>query len=186
MVRERFFEFSWVFIFMKIFNHGWHKKSKVFQIDCSGFRVPLNCRVLDWEAWPIFLGSGSSGLLDLVQGYLHTRSIGSGTYCLSLVHNILPMDLVHSSRWTRSLFYTSLELPIWADHIPACLGNSFTCVQYKMCYTYPGPFFWCEFNCDVNLVIRLPKFRNFGNLVHMYMHSAPILNVDPAAMSISN
>jgi hypothetical protein len=28
--------------------------------------------------------------------------------------------------WTRSLFYTSLELPIWADHIPAYLGNCFT------------------------------------------------------------
>ena len=46
------------------------------------------------------------------QGYLYTRSIGFGTYCLSLVYSILPIDLVHSSRWTRSLFYTSLELPI--------------------------------------------------------------------------
>ena len=105
------------------------------------------------------MGPGSSGLLDLVQGFSHTRSIGSGAYCLSLVHNILSMDLVHSSRWTKSLFYTSLELPIWADHIPAYLGNSFTCVQYMMYYTCPGPIFRCEFNCDV----RLMKFGNFGN-----------------------
>ena len=183
----------------------------------SGFKVPSNWRVLDWVARAFFLGPGSSGLLDLVQGYLHTRSIGSGTYCLSLVHSILPMDLVHSSRWTRTLFYTSLELPIWADHIPAYLGNSFRCVQYRMCYTCPGPIFQCEFNCDVHLVIRLTKFGNFGNwyiciciqhrfsmwiqlwcqfgdwtnqiwqfreLVHMYMHSALIFNVDPAVMSI--
>ena len=74
------------------------------------------------------------------------------------------LSLVHSSRWTRSLFSnTSLELPIWADHIPAYLGNSFTCVQYRMCYTCPGPIFQCKCNCDVNLVIRLTKFGNFGN-----------------------
>ena len=183
----------------------------------SGFKVPYNWWVLDWVVWPIFLGPGSSGLLDQDQGYLHTRSIGSGAYCLSLVHNILPMDLILSSRWTRSLFYTSLELPIWADHIPAYLGNSFTCAQYRMCYTCPGPIFRCEFNRDVNLVIRLTQFGNFGNwyiciciqhqfsmwiqlqcqfgdwinqiwqsreLVHMYMHSALIFNVDPAVMSI--
>ena len=119
----------------------------------KGFKVPSNWQVLDWVAQPIFLGPGSSGLLDLVQGYLHTRSIGSGTYCLSLVQ---------SSRWTRSLFYTSLELPIWANHIPH-LDNSFTCVQYKMCYTWPKPIFQCEFNCDVNLVIRLTKFGNSEN-----------------------
>ena len=141
----------------------------------SGFKVS-NWWVLDCVAQPIFLGPGSSGLLDLIQGYLHTRSIGSGTYYLSLVH---------SSRWTRSLFYTSLELPIWADHIPAYLGNSFTCVQYRMYYTCPGPIFQCEFNCDVNLVIRLTKFGNFGNwYIYIYMHSAPIFNVGPAVMSI--
>ena len=54
-------------------------------------------------------------------------------------------------------------LQVWADHIPAYLGNSFTYVQYRMCYTCPGPIFQCEFNCDVNLVIRLTKFGNFGN-----------------------
>ena len=166
----------------------------------SGFKVPSNWRVLDWVAWPFFLGPGSFGLLDLVQGYLHTRSIGSGTYCLSLVHSILPMDQV------TLLYLTGI----------AYLGNSFTCVQYRMCYTCPRPVFRCEFNCDVNLVIRLTKFGNFGNwyiciciqhrfsmwiqlqcqgdwtnqiwqfreLVHMYMHSALIFNVDPAVMSI--
>ena len=107
-------------------------------------------------AQPFFLGPGSSGLLDLVQGYLHTKSIGSGTYCLSLVH---------SSRWTRSLF---LELLIWADHIPAYLGNSFTCVQYMMVYTCPGPIFQCEFNWNVNLVIRLTNFGNFGTYVYVF------------------
>ena len=29
----------------------------------------------------------------------------------------------------------------WTDHRPAYLGNSFTCIQYRMCYTCPGPFF---------------------------------------------
>ena len=64
--------------------------------------------------------------------------------CL-LVHNILllPIDLVHSSRCSRSLFYTSLELPDWTNQI------------------------W-----------------QFRELVHMYMHSVPIFNVDPAVMSI--
>ena len=47
--------------------------------------------------------------------------------------------------------------------LPAYLGNSFTCVQYRMCYTCPGPVFWCEFNCDINLVIGLTKYGNFGN-----------------------
>ena len=66
----------------------------------------------------------------------------------------------------------------WTDHRPAYLGNSFTCIQYRMCYTCPGPFFQCEFNCDVNLVIELTK------LVHMYEHSAPIFNVDAAVVSV--
>ena len=41
-----------------------------------------------------------------------------------------------------------------------------------------GTFFQCEFNCDVNLVIELTK------LVHMYVHSAPIFNVDAAVVSV--
>ena len=32
-------------------------------------------------------------------------------------------------------------------------------------------FFECEFDNDVNLVIRLVQFDNFGELVHIYMHS---------------
>ena len=47
--------------------------------------------------------------------------------------------------------------------LPAYLGNSFTCVQYRMCYTCLGPVFWCEFNHDINLVIGLTKFGNLGN-----------------------
>ena len=43
-------------------------------------------------------------------------------------------------------------------------------------------FFECEFDNDVNLVIRLVQFGNFWELVHMYMHSAPIFNADPTTM----
>ena len=43
-------------------------------------------------------------------------------------------------------------------------------------------FLKCEFDHDVNLVIRLVQFGNFWKLVHMYMHSAPIFNMDPTAM----
>ena len=113
----------------------------------TGFR--LGGASIEWHE-PFFLGPGSSGLLDLDQGYLHTRSIGS----------VCPWSIAYYP-WTWSLFYTSLELPIWADHIPAYLGNSFTCVQYRMCYICPGPIFQCEFNCDVNLVIRLGNFGNW-------------------------
>ena len=54
------------------------------------------------------------------------------------------------------MYYTLLKLKL------GYLGNSFTYVQYKTCYTCPRPIFWCEFNCDVNLVIGL-KFGNLGN-----------------------
>ena len=47
--------------------------------------------------------------------------------------------------------------------LPAYLDNSFTCVQYRMYYTCPGPIFQCEFNCDGILVIELTKFGNLGN-----------------------
>ena len=93
--------------------------------------------------------------MDLDQSYLYTRSIRSRTYCC-------PWSITYYP-WTRSLFYTSPELPIWTDHIPAYLGNSFTCVQYRMHYTCPGPIFQCQFNFDVNLVIELTKFGNLGN-----------------------
>ena len=43
-------------------------------------------------------------------------------------------------------------------------------------------FFKCEFDHDVILVIKLVQFGNFWELVHMYMHSAPIFNMDPTAM----
>ena len=43
-------------------------------------------------------------------------------------------------------------------------------------------FFYCEFDNDVNLVIRSAQFGNFWELVHMYMHSAPISSMDPTAM----
>ena len=51
-----------------------------------------------------------------------------------------------------------------------------------MLYTSRTCFFKCEFNHDVNLVIRLTQFDNFWELVHMYMHSALIFNVDPTTM----
>jgi len=51
-----------------------------------------------------------------------------------------------------------------------------------MCCTCPGPILQCEFSHDVNLVIGLTEFGNFGALVHMYMHSALIFNTDPTAM----
>ena len=142
----------------------------------SGFKVPSNWQVLDWVARSFFLGPGSSGLLDLVQGYLHTRSIGSDIL-------FVPGSIAYYP-WTRSLFYTSLELPIWADHIPAYLGNSFTCVQYRMCYIRSRPIFQCEINCDVNLVIRLTKFGNFGNWYICICIQYWFSNMDLAAMSI--
>ena len=41
-----------------------------------------------------------------------------------------------------------------------------------MYYTCPGPIFQCEFNCDVNLVIRLTRFDNFGDwYVYIYAFS---------------
>jgi hypothetical protein len=66
----------------------------------------------------------------------------------------------------------------------AYLGNAFTHIQYRMCYICPGPIFQHEFNRDVNWVIGLTKFGNFGELANIYMHSALIFNVDPAIMSI--
>jgi hypothetical protein len=63
--------------------------------------------------------------------------------------------------------------------LPAYLGNAFTHIQYRMSYICPGPIFQLEFNCDVNLVIGLTKFGNFGELAHIYMYSAPIFNADP-------
>ena len=51
---------------------------------------------------------------------------------------------------------------IWIPYIlPAYLDNSLTCIQYS--YICLGPIFQCEFNHDVNLVIRLTKFGNLGN-----------------------
>ena len=68
--------------------------------------------------------------------------------------------------------------------LPAYLGNAFTHVQYRMCYICLGTVFQCEFNHDVNLVIELTKFGNFGELAYTYMHLALIFNADPAMMSI--
>ena len=62
------------------------------------------------------------------------------------------------------------------------MGNGFTWVQFKMCCTCPGPIFQREFSHDINLVIGLTEFCNFWQLIHMYMHSAPIFNTDPTAM----
>ena len=46
---------------------------------------------------------------------------------------------------------------------PSYFGNTFTCFQYGMCYICPGPVFQCEFNFDVDLVIRLTKLGNLWN-----------------------
>ena len=91
----------------------------------SGFRVPSNWWVLDWVVRAFFLGPGSSGLLDLVQGYLHTRSIGSGTYCLSLVHSILhgPDPFLKMDQVTL-LYLTGI----------AYLGRSHTCLFGQFLY----------------------------------------------------
>ena len=116
----------------------------------SGFKVPSNWQALDWVVWPFFLDPGSSGLLDLL------------TYQVYWFWDILFVPGLFLKMDQVTLLYLT-GIAIWADHIPAYLGNSFTCVQYRMCYTCPGPIFWCEFNYDVNLVIRLTKFGNFGN-----------------------
>ena len=47
--------------------------------------------------------------------------------------------------------------------LPAYLGNTFTHVQYRMCYICPGPVFRHKFSGDVSLVIGLTKFGNLGN-----------------------
>jgi hypothetical protein len=60
------------------------------------------------------------------------------------------------------------------------MGNWHTCICIQQQIQ-------CQSSHDVNLVIRLTKFGNVGGggeLVHMYMHSAPIFNVDPAMMLI--
>ena len=44
------------------------------------------------------------------------------------------------------------------------------CSTWDMLYTSGT----CEFDNNVNLVIRLAQFGNFGELVHIYMHSALI------------
>ena len=77
-------------------------------------------------------------------------------------------------------------------------------------YICPGSVFWCEFNCDVYLVIlRISKyvyafctifqckfnynvclvigptcFGDFGNLINMYMHSVSFFNANSTVMFV--
>ena len=127
----------------------------------SGFKVPSNWWVLDWEVQPIFLGPGSFGLLDLVQCYLHTRSIGSGTYCLSLVHNILPTALV--------TLYTSLVSS------PAVIGTRFGISTFPhsefLCGCTSGPYnVWCISPWKRTSVTSVTHIPFFGTPVtrHVY------------------
>ena len=113
----------------------------------SGFKVPSNWQALDWVVWPFFLDPGSSGLLDLL-----TYQVYWFWDILFVPGLFLKMDQV------TLLYLTGI----------AYLGNSFTCVQYRMCYTCPGPIFWCEFNCDV---IGLTKLAILGIGTYIYASS---------------
>ena len=47
---------------------------------------------------------------------------------------------------------------------------------------------WHQFSMQIQLQCQFGDWTNqiwqFSQLVHMYMHSAPVFNVDPAVMSI--